>query len=314
MYSSHNLLYHSIIGNDTNETCIPWIEKGFKECLHNTKEEIGFICGLISILCWLSSALPQLWENYKTKNFHEACSPYFLLLWLIGDSANLVGCILVNEFPIQLYTAIYYVTMDMIMNTTWVYYYLRAKAILKREGIDGKLSTSSTVLSCILLGFVPLYMLHNIQPSNTTIKYGRLNRSLLSIDGDNHWTKQVIIGYAVGCSSSVLYFGSRIPQIYKNYKRGRTKGVSWMLFFLAVCGNALYGTSILLQDPSPGDSYTQFIIYQLPWLVGSLGTMSLDFTILSQIAYYSRKNRGENNQQHEENDNILPNERTPLIA
>lgn len=32
----------------------------------------------------------QLYENYKTKNFHEACSPYFLLLWLIGDTANLV--------------------------------------------------------------------------------------------------------------------------------------------------------------------------------------------------------------------------------
>lgn len=41
------------------------------------------------------------------------------------------------------------------------------------------------------------------------------------------------------------------------------------------------------------------------------------FQILSQIAYYSRKNRGQNDDDgtfHEENDNTIANERTPLLA
>ena len=35
-----------------------WVYNVFHECVYNPKEEIGFIFGLISILCWIISALP----------------------------------------------------------------------------------------------------------------------------------------------------------------------------------------------------------------------------------------------------------------
>ena len=46
--------------------------------------------------------------------------------------------------------------------------------------------------------------------------------------------------------------------------------MTYILFFVL---------KILMQDPEAGDTYGQFIVYQLPWLIGSLGTMSLDFTV-----------------------------------
>lgn len=51
------------ISNITNITCddptqYQWVYNVFHECIHNTKEEIGFILGLISIMCWIVAAIP----------------------------------------------------------------------------------------------------------------------------------------------------------------------------------------------------------------------------------------------------------------
>lgn len=283
---------------ETNET-ISWIFDVFHECIDTPKEEVGFILGLISICCWICASVPQLVENYRKKHVEEAISFLFLMFWLFGDSSNLIGCLLTGQLPIQIVTAVYYVFMDIVMILQYLYYRAinRRKAQKERDGVINDVLVngnkhSKHIVACVcFMLIVPLSL--SKQSAPVSAEHARVGRTLLSKETDGAHPilptdPEDVIGYVIGCVSSLFYLCSRLPQIWKNYKRQGTDGVSIHLFILAVMGNALYGASILLQDPRQGKTYTQFIVFHLPWLIGSLGTMSLDFTLLTQILYYDR--------------------------
>lgn len=90
------------------------------------------------------------------------------------------------------------------------------------------------------------------------------------------------IGYLIGWVSAFVYLNSRIPQVLKNYKRKSVEGLSLIMFFCAIMGNLTYGMGVILKDSSP-----TALKKSLPWLVGSLGTLSFDFFILLQFRFYS---------------------------
>ncbi|KAK2521594.1 Pqlc2 [Columba guinea] len=115
------------------------------------------------------------------------------------------------------------------------------------------------------------------------------------------FTRSEIIGFTIGSISSVLYLCSRVPQIYTNYKRKSTTGVSYSLFALVMLGNSLYGLSVLLKNPEPGQGEGDYVLHHLPWLVGSLGVLSLDVVISFQFLAY----RGGRPGTREERDALL---------
>ncbi|CZR63553.1 related to membrane protein [Phialocephala subalpina] len=89
-----------------------------------------------------------------------------------------------------------------------------------------------------------------------------------------------ILGYA----SAVCYLGARIPQIVKNYKDKSCEGLALLFFLLSLMGNATYGASILCHSVE-----RDYINTNLPWLIGSLGTMVEDAIIFVQFRMYSPK-------------------------
>lgn len=110
------------------------------------------------------------------------------------------------------------------------------------------------------------------------------------------WTS--IIGTCFGWGSSALYLGSRLSQLVKNKQRRSADGLSLGMVACAVLANLTYGTSIIMRGPSWSN-----LVGKAPWLVGSFGTIFLDFSILIQAYYYSwHQKKG------------VPNEYTPLLA
>ncbi|KER29848.1 hypothetical protein T265_03641 [Opisthorchis viverrini] len=81
------------------------------------------------------------------------------------------------------------------------------------------------------------------------------------------------IGYMLGWISSLMYFGSRFPQIFKNWRRRSTEGLCPALFFASILGNTSYGLQIFITSTEP-----IFLLQALPWLVGSVGVLALDLT------------------------------------
>lgn len=71
-----------------------------------------------------------------------------------------------------------------------------------------------------------------------------------------------------------------MPQIFKN-RQTKCEGLSLALFVFAVVGNLTYVASILIKSHAH-----DYVIENLSWLVGSMGTVFLDFIVLGQFITY----------------------------
>ncbi|XP_039158525.1 probable vacuolar amino acid transporter YPQ1 [Eucalyptus grandis] len=95
--------------------CVRWVEKYFKDCLCNAKDEVSFGFGMISLVCWGVAEIPQIITNFRTKSSHGV-SLAFLLTWVAGDVFNLVGCLLEPAtLPTQYYTALLYTASTVVL-------------------------------------------------------------------------------------------------------------------------------------------------------------------------------------------------------
>ncbi|XP_078281713.1 lysosomal amino acid transporter 1 homolog isoform X2 [Rhinoraja longicauda] len=216
----------------------------------------------------------------------QALSLWFLLGWLGGDSCNFLGAFLAQQLPLQTYTAVYYVIVDIVMVGLYCYYKVKNR------------SRPDAIAVNIVVMFVMLGAAGSLIPGSH-VKYPigetpRFNtRSLLAIpqsSANQAFTPKEIVGFVIGSFSSVFYLASRLPQLSRNMKRKSTKGISISLFALMIIGNLTYGLSVLLKIPRRGQTEANYVVHHLPWLVGSLGTMVLDVMILIQFALYKTPN------------------------
>lgn len=105
-----------------NQPCIRWVDKYFKDCLCNLRDEISFGLGIASLVCWGVAEIPQIITNFRSKSSHGV-SLLFLLTWVAGDIFNLVGCLLEPAtLPTQYYTAALYTISTIILVLQSLYY------------------------------------------------------------------------------------------------------------------------------------------------------------------------------------------------
>ncbi|XP_026188326.1 lysosomal amino acid transporter 1 homolog isoform X2 [Mastacembelus armatus] len=262
-----------------------WVWEGLKECAQDARDMASIYLGLLSILCFMVSSLPQYYKSCKTGNMDSAISVWFLLLWLGGDTCNLVGSLLADQLPLQQYTAIYYVLADLLMLSMYMYYKLKNKMAESRRVVFVMGVTCT-------LGFTTSFAhLPGLGSQQEMIPSAFRSRTLLSTSEMNSvavFTPKEIIGFSIGSVSSVLYLCSRLPQIYTNFRRKSTEGVSYFLFALVILGNTTYGLSVLLKNPDVGQGERSYLVHHLPWLIGSLGTLFLDLIITVQFIIYRK--------------------------
>ena len=108
-------------------------------------------------------------------------------------------------------------------------------------------------------------------------------------------------GTVLSWISTVLYLGSRLPQIYKNWKRQSTAGLSPGLFAAAFFGNLFYSTSIITNPNAwyssgpygiggwagkSGNIRREWILSALPFWLGAAGVLGLDGAVGVQFMLY----------------------------
>ncbi|KAI3399369.1 hypothetical protein diail_7096 [Diaporthe ilicicola] len=118
-------------------------------------------------------------------------------------------------------------------------------------------------------------------------------------------------GQIFGYLCAVLYLGSRLPQLLLNWRRKSTEGLSMLFFLFACLGNLTYALSIFAFDPrcygddsgcEPGEAgrvYGRYILVNLSWLAGSVGTLLLDMGVFVQFFMYN-KTRDDDDEEEEE--------------
>jgi hypothetical protein len=115
-------------------------------------------------------------------------------------------------------------------------------------------------------------------------------------------TRLEIAGTILSWTSTVLYLGSRLPQLFKNWRRKSTAGLSPHLFIAAFCGNLFY-SSALATNPcawydfgayggggwvgGDGSDRTAWVLAALPFFLGAFGVLGLDFSVGVQFLMYS---------------------------
>ncbi|KFV07367.1 Lysosomal amino acid transporter 1, partial [Tauraco erythrolophus] len=268
-----------------------WVMDVFNECAQDGRDIASVILGLVSIFCFAAASFPQFYQACKTGIMDRALSIYFLLGWLSGDLLNLIGSFLADQLPLQVYTAVYYVLADLVMLSLYCYYKVKNRG----GGFAAPINAAFVFLS---LGMVSTISFLGrgaaVAQDLATFK----GRSLLSAHvGEPRlepFTRSEIVGFTIGSVSSVLYLCSRVPQIYTNYKRKSTVGVSYSLFALVMLGNSLYGLSVLLKNPEPGQGEGNYVLKHLPWTLTS-----------SQISFQFLAYRRGRPSTHEERDALL---------
>lgn len=110
-----------------------------------------------------------------------------------------------------------------------------------------------------------------------------------------------IIGRIFSWMSTLLYLGSRPPQLYKNYRRKSTEGLSPLLFMAAFGGNLFYSTSLLTNPnawsdfppyggggwaDSHGNNRLEWVGRAIPFFLGAFGVLGLDGFMGVQFLMY----------------------------
>ena len=117
-------------------------------------------------------------------------------------------------------------------------------------------------------------------------------------------SKLQITGTILSWFSTLLYLGSRLPQLYKNWQRRSTAGLSPLLFMAAFSGNFFYSTS-LLTNPNAWNNFEPFgghgwigpegssrlawISAAAPFFLGAAGVLGLDAAMGVQFLMYAER-------------------------
>ncbi|KAL1304160.1 hypothetical protein AAFC00_000587 [Neodothiora populina] len=328
-------------------------------------EAISGICGSISIACWVVVFSPQIIENFR-RSSAEGLSVEFIIIWLAGDFANIIGAVMQKVLPTMIILAIYYTLADIVLLAQCFYYKgvhfrdpkpARASeaeeavtdersALLGRpngrgedddnssEAIDADLSrarSSSSFRDRFASEGVhlsPTTPMHPAPKQTTVVKrsqpkklYQKILFNLTAVivvlaagvggyylspapsnAGDQSSEKQAdtlqfnTTGQVFGYLCAVLYLGSRLPQLLLNYRRKSTEGLNALFFLFACIGNLTYVLSIFAFNPvcrhkhcregEAGAIYGRYILVNLSWIIGSLGTLFLDFGVFVQFFMY----------------------------
>lgn len=99
-----------------------FFERYFMDCIYNARDLTGFLFGISSIVCWIFAQVPQFVTNIKRQRA-DALSPWFLAEWLMGDTCNLIGCLMTgNQLATVTYTATYFIFADICLITQYIYF------------------------------------------------------------------------------------------------------------------------------------------------------------------------------------------------
>ncbi|KAJ7069758.1 PQ loop repeat-domain-containing protein [Mycena amicta] len=248
--------------------------------------DLSSMLGWVSIACWIVVYSPQIYENYSLQS-GEGLSVIFVLVWFLGDCCNFAGAILAQLLPTVIIIALYYTLCDCVLMTQIYYYRWKAQhrtpeeTPLLRQNIPPPPQVSRVVVAL-------RYLAALLFVSGTGIVAWWLTRNTEEAappappSPAKGWTIQIL-----GWTSAVLYLGSRLPQILKNFQT-RCEGLAPALFLFAIAGNVTYSLSILAKSTE-----REYLVTNASWLAGSALTVFFDITVLGQMWYYrSRQSTG----------------------
>ncbi|CAI2163452.1 15406_t:CDS:2 [Funneliformis geosporum] len=266
---------------------IRWIHSVFGFCVYSNQEAlVSDIFGYLCIACWLNAQFPQVLTNYRNRSADGLSLP-FLTNWLLGDIANLLGCILTNQLKFQIYLAVYFCFIDFILFFQYFYYMWPSTAIQSESEevpLPDRRLSMLLLKDSILEGAKKSYTF----PTRKKQSYKRIPsvvfavllftfHSTTSISSSFSTSRFSTIHDEIGSQETTLRGNAKLLSEH-NYTRSSVEGLSVFMFIFAALGNLNYTLSIFT-NPSKSESYLR---EAFPFILGSVGTLMFDVTIFLQ--------------------------------
>lgn len=209
----------------------------------------------------------------------------------VGDLGNMFSCVLNHQLPFQTYLAVYFVLTDTVLIGQY-FYYGQSEIVFAEEDLKIQedeespmmmdISSSPVVYGStdnnkktVLMGLLLFGIKMSVGPSSLTTT----NTVMKSLE-----EPLITVGWVLAWTCTSFYLTSRVPQILQNYKRQSTVGISLVSFYFSIAGNVTYAISIM---SFPGHTRHSFLS-SVPYLVGSIGTVSLDAIVYRQFVIYKK--------------------------
>lgn len=263
--------------------CIKWIALYFNDCVYDNWEVAGFALGMLSLMLFAVSFVPQIWNTFIRKDV-TGVSFTFLAIWVLGDVANMLGAFLTQQVAAVKYTGVLFTLVGIVLLLQYIYYKrYYTKMVYSEVNVDYPEEDSIIDVD----NYPELF-----QSLHSTAATASIASIILPVAEASLGIVQdpsiVIVGETCAWLAGILYFTSRIPQIIMNYKFRDVEGLSIMLFCLTILANLTYGLQIIMRV---SELDAKFFTSTFPYLIGSLGTMAFDIVILFQaVAYGSHRN------------------------
>ena len=179
-----------------------------------------------------------------------------LLIWGQADFLSLVGTVILNLELTLIIIGWYHALIGFLM-TLYTLYYEKENKLVKYVSV-GLYYVSNITISAYLTGT----MLYDYDAGTT-----------------------------MGWISSALYIIGRLPQLYLNFTRKTTQGLSILMYIFTILGNTFYLLSVVVYSIEP-----DYIDANMPWIVMIVITVVMDVVVIFQEFYYKKKNKDiENN-------------------
>jgi uncharacterized protein with PQ loop repeat len=205
----------------------------------------SFALGVLSIIFYSVVYYPQFYVIYKTKKT-EGISIWMLLVWGQADFLSLLGVVVLNLELSLIIIGWYHAFVGFLM-TIYTLYYEKENKVIKYTAVGLYYGINITVSLYLTIAF-----LYNYE-----------------------------VGTVLGWVSSIFYIIGRLPQLYLNYRRKTTEGLSMLMYIFTILGNTFYLLSVLAFSLEPDYIYTN-----LPWIFMIVITVLMDFVVLYQFRYY----------------------------
>lgn len=270
-------------------------------CQGSIRPLISDISGYISFFSSFISLFPQILETFRDKTV-EGLSPYFLLAWVAGDITTLSGAILTDQLMFQVAMALYFLVNDLFVCGQYYYYGVLYQNRLATTGHESKppvdvihsetqrgstgwgpTRTSTLAKSLAVAGVIGTSDAFPIKSAVMALLSTDLSQDDPPVPVPGVGGAKGSLGRALSWIGAAFYVGARIPQLWKNYKRKSTDGISPFLFGTTLLCNVTYNMNVLnsCEFINSPDRKT-FVLNALPFLLGASVTILFDLVYFYQ--------------------------------
>ncbi|KAJ1956932.1 hypothetical protein EC988_001085 [Linderina pennispora] len=265
------------------QSAIWWLDRFFGTCIYNYTDAASSLLGTLTIGLWFVALLPQIYENWLRKST-DGLSTHFMFLWLIGDSMNTLGCIILKQRPFQIFLSSYFVVSGIILIIQYFLY--RGNAPRPTEPASDATEYTSLLPSSDdgrkmpwqrkSVWFMVAWIV-GVALFWTVVRHWHVIGSSISMQA---------VGMAMAWGSTMFFHISRLPQLWLNWKRQSVEGLAKSMFMVTFSANGTYAISlIIIMATGDADVFRR----SLAFLYGAIGSMLLDVFVLMQCHMFDRR-------------------------